>query len=185
MSTNVFNLRARFGKRFKIDHDEAYSAEHGDAGRVDDPQLQIIPGARGHVYAWDTTRLAAFVRAGATASKLKALPFVEVWTDGSDGATVLFPADKLEEVAVLLRLRRRRRVSDRERARLAELGRRHGFQPRQAGLQSNSEARPCVPTAPGRYFGHAAHPRGFSSRETPVVRSRLGGRPVAAASWGV
>lgn len=149
MAITPINLRERFGQRCRVTYEKAYRHEYGPRARVEDPWLQIIPGGRGHVFPWDERRLAASTNAsGATATKLKALPFVEVWQDGADGATVLFPVEKLDEVADLLKLRRRRRISERERERLAELGRRFGFQPHRHGFESDSEARPCVPEAP-------------------------------------
>ena len=147
MSPTCIDLRERFGRRYRVAFEESYYAEHGAPAHVDDPWLQVIPGRRGHVYPWGGERLAASTNtSGRTAARLKALPGVEVCQDGSDGATVLFTVELLDQVADLLVLRRRRRVTDQERSRLAELGRRFGFQPRQAGLQSRSEARPCVPT---------------------------------------
>ena len=141
MAATPVNLRGRFGRRYKVTHEEAYRHEYGPRARVDDPWLQIIPGQRGHVFPWDDRRLAASTNtSGATATKLKALPLVEVWQDGADGATVLFPADKLDEVADLLKLRRRRYISEQERERLAGLGRRYRFQPRGDGFQSDSGA---------------------------------------------
>jgi len=142
----TINLRERFGRRFKIVMEESYVAHYGDGARVDDPHYQIIPGGRGHIYAWSETRLAASTNtAGGTATKLKALPGVEVWQDGSDGCTALFGLDLFDQVADLLKLRRRRQVTEEERKRLSELGHRHRFQPRQPGFQSDLEAHPCVP----------------------------------------
>jgi len=143
MNTNILNLRERYGRQFKIAFDEAYYAERGRGAWADDPALQIIPGRLGHVYPASGGRLAAFGRSGPTAAKLRALPYAEVWTDGSDGVTVLFPPDRLNEVAHLLHLKRRRRVSDQERARLAEVGRQYQFRPRSHGVQSDSEGRIC------------------------------------------
>jgi len=143
---NIINLRERFGRRFKIDVDPAYHAQYGRHARVDDPHYQIIPGGRGHVYAWDTSTLAASTNtSGSTATRLKTLPGVKTWQDGTDGCTVLFPVELFDQVAGLLKLRRRRQVTDAERKRLSELGHRYGFQPSQPGFQSDLEARPGVP----------------------------------------
>ena len=142
------NLRELFGRRYKVTYEESYAAAYGPNATRDDPWYQIIPGARGHVYPHSAAMLAATTNtSGPTARRLMALPFVQVYTDGSDGVTVLFPPERLDEVADLLRLRRRRRVSDQERQRLAALGRQYGFQPRQAGLQSSSEALESTQTA--------------------------------------
>jgi hypothetical protein len=141
MEPGCVNLRERFGRRYKITYEKSYAAAYGPKATREAPWLQIIPGARGHVYPHTTTMLAATTnKSGPTARHLTALPFVQVWTDGSDGVTVVFPPDRLEEVAELLKLRRRRRITDQERDRLTELGRRHRFQPRQAAVQSSSGA---------------------------------------------
>jgi hypothetical protein len=143
MGTECLNLRERFGERFKVTMEESF---HAERDRGDVPALQIIQGRRGHVYPWDGTRLAANTsKAGGTAKRLKALPWVEVYTDGSDGVTVLFPVDRLDEVADLLLLRRRRRVSEQERERLAELSKQHGFQSRKHIVGVHSEGLVCVP----------------------------------------
>ena len=144
MIPQCINLRERFGRKYRIAYEASYQHEYGPGARVEDPWLMILPGARGHVFPWDATRLAASTNsAGATARRLKALSITEVWQDG-DGVTVLFPAEHLDEVANLLRLRRRRRVTERERSRLAALGRQFRFRPRRHGLQSDSKARPDI-----------------------------------------
>lgn len=145
----TIDLTEHFGRKYRIAMEEGYYAQYGPRARVDDPHYQIIPGARGHVYAWDSERLAASTNTpGSTATKLKALPYAEIWQDGSDGSTVLFPPDHLNEVAGLLKLRLRRQVTDQDRRRLSELGRRHRFQRRSTvelpsgdGGQVDSEAR--------------------------------------------
>ena len=145
---NIINLRERFGRRFKMDWDPAYYAQYGRHARVADPDYQIIPGILGHVYAWDGTTLAASTNtSGSTAARLKTLAGVKVWQDGTDGCTVLFPVEVFDQVAELLKLRRRRRVTDEERKRLSELGHQTRFLPRQHGVQSDLEARPGVPRA--------------------------------------
>lgn len=67
-------------------------------------------------------------KAGSTARRLKALPFAVVAQDGDDGANVVFPVDRFEEVAEIMRPRRRRRLSPeaREAARVRLLKYRFG-----------------------------------------------------------
>ncbi len=157
MAPTCVNLREHFGDRYKLVYEESYAAAYGSKAIRDDAWMQIIPGARGHVYPHSEAMLAATTdTSGLMARRLKALPFVQVYTDGSDGVTVLFPPERFEEVADLLRLRRRRRVSDQERQRLAALGRQYGFLPRKAGLQSDSEALESTQTAlvDPRYVPH-------------------------------
>ncbi|HBO43599.1 MAG TPA: hypothetical protein DD670_06655 [Planctomycetaceae bacterium] len=135
---SIINLCTRFGQRHRIAFEESYYAQYGAGARVDDPHYKIIPGARGHVFAWDEKTLAASTNtSGSTATKLRSLPGVTLWQDGTDGITVLFDPGLFEQVATLLGLRRRRQVSDEERKRLAELGHRHGFKPNQHGFQDD------------------------------------------------
>lgn len=125
---SIISLRERFGGEFKIEMEEGYFAQYGPDARIDDPHYQIIPGGRGHVFAWNGDQLAASSNtAGSTATKLKRLPFVRIFQDGSDGSTVIFPMRHLDEVASILRLRRKRRVTDDERKRLREIGKQHWF----------------------------------------------------------
>lgn len=146
----IINLRERYGRQYRIVNEESFAAQYGPRTRTEDPHFQIIPGRLGHVYAWDSERLAASSNsAGTTAKKLKALSYGQIWQDGTDGVTVLFPADRLDEVADLLKLRRRRRISDQERARLAELSRQHGFRAGQLSPRSISESDSGPPVCVG------------------------------------
>ncbi len=139
------HLRRQFGRQYRIVKDESYRHEYGPAARVDDPWLLLIPGTWGHVFPWGGALLAATTNSsGKVTNRLKALPFVQVQQDADDGATVLFAPEKLDVIADLLKLHRRRHVSQRERQRLATLGRQFGFQPRSHGYQSDSGTRPCV-----------------------------------------
>ena len=70
---------------------------------------------------------------------------MELYQDGSDGITVLFEPDLLDQVADILLLKRRRRVSEAERARPATIGR--GTQYQAHGTGAHCESRPCVPGA--------------------------------------
>jgi len=167
-SHTVINLRAQFGREFKIVMEESYRAQHGPNARVDDPHYQVIPGSLGHIYAWGATRLAASSNtSGSTARKLKALPSVEIWQDGSDGCTVLFPVDLLDQVADLLKLRRRRRLTEEQRERLSALGHRHRFRYHQCGVQSDSETRPRVPEPQVDPEAVAEQKAPFSSEDVP------------------
>ena len=139
MVVECVNLRETFGQRFKVTMEESYAAERGPGAWADDPWLQIIPGRRDHVYPWDLTRLAATTKTtGATAKRLRELAGVEVYVDASDGVTVLFPIDLLDQVAEVLLLKRRRRISEDERQRLATIGKQtqygHGTGVRSEGL---------------------------------------------------
>jgi hypothetical protein len=67
--------------------------------------------------------------AGPVAKRLKALPFTTVAQDGADGATVLFDVEHFDEVAEIMKPRRRYRVSGEEARRRAERIAKYRFQP--------------------------------------------------------
>lgn len=72
--------------------------------------LQVIPGRPGDACPWDDTWLLAYAhRAKKLANLLQRLPDLHVLHDGDDGATVIFPVDRLAEVVASLGPRRRQR----------------------------------------------------------------------------
>ena len=138
------NLKERFGNRFKIQHEESYAAERSEFRTAEEPWLQIIPCRHGHICPWGGSTLAACTdKAGGVARRLKALPFTTVAQDGDDGANILFDMEHFEAVAEIILPRKRRRLSEAGRQRLAEVGAKTRFQ---HGAGVDSEARPGVPT---------------------------------------
>lgn len=130
------NLRERFGKRYRVTHDPAYAGEYGEHGRTEDPWLQLIVGRAGHVFPWGGDTLAASTnRRGPLTLKLAAIEGAKLVQDRTDGATVTFPVDRFAEVARLLRLRTRRRLSPEHKAKLLAATADHRFRPRTALLE--------------------------------------------------
>jgi len=132
--TPCINLREKFGDRYRVEYEESYHAEHGDGARSDDPMQQsrrcqachICPGGDGRLMA--CTDLA-----GPISKRLKALEFAAVVQDGSDGANVLFPIDRFDEVAAIMKPRRRRRLSEQHKEKLMAASRDHWFAPGSGG----------------------------------------------------
>ena len=121
---DCINLKKRFGDRFRVTYEESYAAQHGASARVDDPWLQILMCQHGHLYPQGGDMLAASTdRRGPVAKALADMDCTTVLQDGDDGINVSFHVDDFEEVAGLMKPRRRRQVSDPERNRLAEMGR--------------------------------------------------------------
>lgn len=111
------NLKKEFGKRYRVKYEESYHAEHGENARAEDPWLMTIPCRNGHIFPWGGGDLAASTnRLGPVANALKTLPFATLAKEGSDGVTVLFDVQHFDEVARILKPRRRRRLSPEERA---------------------------------------------------------------------
>ena len=137
------NLKERFGKRYRVRHEESYRAARGNRAWADDPWLQIVPCQHGHVFPHGVDMLAASTdRSGSIARRLKALPGVAVWQAGSDGATVLFPVGMIDQVAAIMLPKRRRRLSEAARAQLAAAGAKTRFAP---GVGAPKTSAVCVP----------------------------------------
>jgi len=107
------NLKRQFGERYKVAYEESYAAEHGEHGRAEDPWLMIVLCQNGHICPWGGSNLAACTNtAGAVSKRLRALPFVEVVQDASDGINATFDVKHFDEVAAIMKPRRRRRQTE-------------------------------------------------------------------------
>jgi len=132
------NLKRRFGRQYRVTYEESYVAQYGEGGRTEDPWLMILRCLHGHIFPHGGETLAASTnRHGKIAKQLLSLSSTTIHQHGDDGVTVLFHVDDFDAVAEHLKPRRRRQVSEQERVRLAELGRKNLKMRRQA----NSEAR--------------------------------------------
>ena len=125
------NLNERFGDRYKIGWDPAYDPRHRPRDKLD-PWMMLLLCERAVIYPWGGSLLAVeVVGRRPTAKRLAALNLKQV-QDGDTEAAFVFDIMQLEAVAALVKPRRRRRVSEKERTRLAELSRKHGFGTRQS-----------------------------------------------------
>jgi hypothetical protein len=108
------DLEVEFGRRWRIELDEAAS------GRRNDPWLFTVPCRHGHLYPAGPDRIgAATNRAGAIVRKLRAIPGVVVEADGTDGANVVFTRAALRHVARVMKPRSCRKLSPAHAAALA------------------------------------------------------------------
>jgi hypothetical protein len=89
----------------------------------DDPWDVTLPGANGFLAPYGGEYLLACTRGIRVTRKVLAIdPGAVVTQDASDGQNVKFHVRHFEAVAEVMRLRRRRQVSEAERERLAEAG---------------------------------------------------------------
>ena len=124
------NLRKRFGHEYRITHDEAYKAEATEFRTQEEPWLQQIPCDKGHIDAYGGEFLEACTNTrGGTAVKLMRLPFIDRGRsmDGDDGVNAVFHVDHFDEVAAIMRPKRRRRLSPEARAAAVERLRKYKF----------------------------------------------------------
>ena len=70
---------------------------------------------------------ACTAKSGTVAKRLRALPFVSVVQDGTDGINAVFDVYHFDTVAEIMQPRRRRRLTPEGKARLAEAGRKTRF----------------------------------------------------------
>jgi hypothetical protein len=132
----TINLKERFGDRYRVTFEESYFAERGKEARADDPWLQILLCRHGHISPCGGNILMTSTnKHGAVANQLAALRCVQVIQDGDDGINAIFCVDDFDTVAALMKPRRRRQVSERERERLGNLGRENLNRYRQANFK--------------------------------------------------
>ena len=113
------NLRERFGHTYRIDHDPAFFAEHGPHGRAHEPFLMTIPCMHGEIYSHGGELLAvATKRRGGISRTIAASPGVTVVQDADDGITATFHVDLFDEIAAIVRPKRRRYLTAEHKAKL-------------------------------------------------------------------
>lgn len=135
------NLRERFGKRYRVTFEESYCSQYGDQARIDDAWFQVIASRLGHVFPFSDSLLAAStVARGPLARRLADLPFCRIWQDADDGITVVFPVDQFDIVASMLRLPKRRQLTEAQLKALAEHGAAHRFRSTAKPADTTGEA---------------------------------------------
>jgi hypothetical protein len=117
----MVDLKKLAGDKYRVTIESSYYADTGSAqNRNRDPYLWLIVGRHGEVFLWSPDRLAVSTyKRGGIARRLLDLPYTEVTQDGDDGVTVTFAAEHLDEVAQIVRLRRRPVLTDERRAELS------------------------------------------------------------------
>ncbi|MHB8969719.1 MAG: hypothetical protein ACYC3X_06115 [Pirellulaceae bacterium] len=104
------DLLDTFGDRYRV-------RREAPAGTRSDPWSQIIPCQHGHIYPHGGNLLGfASRRRGAVARRVACLPYAEVMQAGDDGLNIVFPLERFTEVAAIVHPKRRRRLSDAQRA---------------------------------------------------------------------
>src|SRR4051794_23742472 len=113
------DLRERFGDRFRITYDAAYDAK-GRHHR--DPWYALIP-CRGNVtiypFGWDLLAVEVDRHPG-LAKQLSTIPGVTLHQAGDHERTYLFPAHLFDQVAAIVKPRRRRKLTPEQRQAAAE-----------------------------------------------------------------
>ena len=104
--------------------------EDRKAHQADDAWDLVIPGQGGFVAPYGHDWLLACTNSITTTRRVMAIdPEAIVTQHGSDGQNVKFHVRHLDDVAKVMRLRRRRKLSEQHAARLAESNAAHRFRP--------------------------------------------------------
>ena len=115
------DLKQRFGERYRVTYEESYYVDRGDGARTKAPWLMVLPCKNGYICPWGGSTLVACTNAnGSVASQLRKLPFTTVAQDGDDGVNVLFDVKYLDEIAAIMKPRRRRRLSESQKRKSIE-----------------------------------------------------------------
>jgi hypothetical protein len=119
---NCINLQQQFGTRYRVTFDAAYSPKHVPRNKLD-PWTMQMPCQRGVVYPHGGDVLAVEVEGRrVTANRLRQLDCTTTFQEGDSFLAVTFHVADFDEVAAIVKPRRRRQVSEVERQRLALIG---------------------------------------------------------------
>ena len=88
------------------------------------PWYHVIPCQYGHIYVHGDDELGfASDKPGGVAKRVANLPFTRVTQSGDDGMNIVFDVAHFDEVAAIVKPRRKRILSDEHREKLVEAGR--------------------------------------------------------------
>lgn len=133
--TSCIDLRERCGQLYRIENEQTGVGEPCGR-RPNDPWLATLRCLHGHIYAQGGELLGASTdHRGPVANRLQYLPCCRLHQDGEDGVNVIFHVDDFDQVAEIMKPRRRRRLSPEQRAQRTERLRSYRFPPatREAG----------------------------------------------------
>jgi hypothetical protein len=110
MDPKCVNLREMFGQRFKIGWDPAYDPK---GIHEKDPWMMTLPCQKGVIYPQGGEMLAVEIdNRPITAKQVAAIPGIVCHQDGDHEKTFLFHVDLFDQVAEMVKPRKRRRLSD-------------------------------------------------------------------------
>jgi hypothetical protein len=137
------NFQSVFGARYQIGHDPAAKT----ASEKADPWMMTLPCENGVIYPHGANRLAVECKTK-TANKLMAIPTITVHQHGDTEWTLLFDLEMADLVFGIVKPRKRRRLSEEQKAANAERLKHHWFQNgTQPRRRKSSKDEPGAPRA--------------------------------------
>ena len=121
MSDRCIDLKCHFGDHYRVEYEESYIADRGSRARTEDPWLMIILCQHGHIYSHGDNLLGVSTnRQGPITEKTRNLPCTTVVQDSDEGINATFHLNDFDQVAKIVKPRRRRRLSPEQRQKLME-----------------------------------------------------------------
>jgi hypothetical protein len=108
---NCINLLEMFGHKYQVDR----------SGKKSDPWLQIIPAKYGEFYPHSLDLIGFASNSRKIGLRVAKIPGVVILQEAEDGLNVGVDAALFPAVAKIVKPRRRRKVTDKERDRLAKM----------------------------------------------------------------
>ena len=142
------NLKKQFGREYKVVCEESYHSEYGANARTEDPWLMVVLCQNGHICPWGGSMLAACTdKNGSIANLLRKNPLVNVVHDGDDGVNAVFNMKHFDEIANIMKPRKRRRLSEAQKQKSVDRLRKYwpskGQSVPEAARQQSKSAREC------------------------------------------
>lgn len=111
---NLIDLKAKFGRQYRIQLDPAFPKQSQD------PAAWVIPCKSGEIFAHDDSLLAAEVNGPKLAKRASEIPGVTVHQAGDGYVCVLFPVELFDAIAEIVKPRKKRQLSPSQKAASAE-----------------------------------------------------------------
>ena len=140
--SDCVNLTERFGDRFKIGWDDAFDPKHRPKDKLD-PWMMLLEFQGGNIYPQGGDMLAVEVEGRCRLrKKLDALACTILKQDGDQFRSWRFHVDDFEQVAEIVKPRKRRRISEEQRAASSVRLKRYQFVSASQGSKSDQESPP-------------------------------------------
>lgn len=122
----MIDLKRRFGKKYRIFMDEAWKAEDSQSNPdkvKDKPWYYEIRGKYGVIYLNEANKLAVRITGNRIKSRIKTeyRNILSLYLEAEDESIFLFNPENFEIVAKLIKARRKRQISEKERLRLRNI----------------------------------------------------------------
>ncbi len=122
----MIDLKRRFGKKYRIFMDEAWKAEDSQSNPdkvKDKPWYYEIRGKYGVIYLYGANKLAVRITGNRIKSRIKTeyRNILSLYLEAEDESIFLFNPETFEIVAKLIKARKKRQISEKERLRLRNI----------------------------------------------------------------